>query len=305
MAVDYEKIWATNGTVTAPSDANYLLGFAQLGSAPPTEELFNFIQQNNDQKMKDLNDRMPDGSDFLPLIGGTDNPMTGPIVGAVGANIASSATLNLAAATGQIVHVTGTTAITAIIMAAGQWCEVIFDGSLTLTHHSTNNNLPGGANITTIAGDRATYWKDGTTVYCVNYQKSDGTAIAGIPSATAAEVKAGTVADKYVSPSTMVNHPGVAKKWVNFKGSDATIYSSYEISGVSRTATGTYIITFSFAFANTNYGVVGNAGESGGGSVRSVMPATKNTGSCVVEVRNDAAALADATWIFVEFYHNE
>ena len=55
--------------------------------------------------------------------------------------------------------------------------DVIFDGSLTLTHHATNNNLPGGQNITTAVNDRASYIGDGTTVYCVNYQKADGTAV--------------------------------------------------------------------------------------------------------------------------------
>jgi hypothetical protein len=52
---------------------------------------------------------------------------------------------------------------------------VIFDGVLTLTHHATNNNLPGGLNITTAAGDRAEYWSDGTTVYCKSYTRADGT----------------------------------------------------------------------------------------------------------------------------------
>jgi len=54
------------------------------------------------------------------------------------------------------------------------WRMVIFDGVLTLTHHATNNNLPSGANITTAANDRAVYWADGTTVYCVAYTKASG-----------------------------------------------------------------------------------------------------------------------------------
>ena len=93
-----------------------------------------------------------------------------------GADVASAATINLTTATGNGVHVTGTTPITAVTLGSGMWRMVIFDGILTLTHHATTNNLPGGANITTAAGDRALYWADGTTVYCAAYNKASGKA---------------------------------------------------------------------------------------------------------------------------------
>lgn len=93
-----------------------------------------------------------------------------------GADIASDATINLTTATGNGVHVTGTTTITAVTLGSGMWRMVIFDGALTLTHHATNNNLPGGANITTASNDRALYWADGTTVYCAAYMKASGKA---------------------------------------------------------------------------------------------------------------------------------
>ena len=93
-----------------------------------------------------------------------------------GANIASASTINLNTATGNRVHVTGTTTITAVTLTRGPR-TVIFDDVLTLTHHATTNNLPGAANITTAAGDRAIYESDGTTVFCVNYIKASGTAV--------------------------------------------------------------------------------------------------------------------------------
>lgn len=94
-----------------------------------------------------------------------------------GTAIASASTINLNTATGNRVHITGTTAITAVTLTRGPR-TVIFDGVLTLTHNATTNNLPGAANITTAAGDRAIYEGDGTTVYCVNYIKASGTAVA-------------------------------------------------------------------------------------------------------------------------------
>jgi len=99
-----------------------------------------------------------------------------------GTNIASAATINLNTATGNRVHITGTTTITAVTLTRGPR-TVIFDGILTLTHHTTNNNLPGAANITTAAGDRAIYESDGTTVYCVSYIKVSGAAVVTASSA--------------------------------------------------------------------------------------------------------------------------
>jgi hypothetical protein len=99
---------------------------------------------------------------------------------ATGASIASASTINLDTATGNRVHITGTTAITAVTLTRGPR-TVIFDGILTLTHNATTNNLPGAANITTAAGDRAIYESDGTTVYCVSYIKASGAAVVASP----------------------------------------------------------------------------------------------------------------------------
>ena len=100
-----------------------------------------------------------------------------------GANIASASTINLNTATGNRVHITGTTTITAVTLTRGPR-TVIFDDVLTLTHHATTNNLPGAVNITTAAGDRAIYESDGTTVFCVNYIKASGQTVVGGSSIT-------------------------------------------------------------------------------------------------------------------------
>lgn len=112
---------------------------------------------------------------YLALGGGT---LTGKLIFKAGLNdIASAATVDLAAATSNTAHITGATGIGAFTMTSGQVIDLVFDGILTLTHHATANNLPGGANITTAAGDRARYWYDGTTVWCVAYQKASGAAL--------------------------------------------------------------------------------------------------------------------------------
>jgi hypothetical protein len=64
-------------------------------------------------------------------------------------------------------------------VAADRQFTLQFDGILTMTHHATNLDLPGEANITTAAGDVATFQSTGAnTVQCINYTKADGTSIA-------------------------------------------------------------------------------------------------------------------------------
>lgn len=74
-----------------------------------------------------------------------------------GSDVASANALSLGD-DGNYFDITGTTAITSIgTKGAGTVVLLQFDGALTLTHHSTDLVLPGGANITTAAGDHAIF----------------------------------------------------------------------------------------------------------------------------------------------------
>lgn len=97
------------------------------------------------------------------------------------ANIASAATVDLSTATAAFVHVTGTTTITSLgTLQAGANRVVVFDGALTLTHNSTSLILPGEADVTTAAGDVATFRSEGSGNWrCVGYTRADGTPLAG------------------------------------------------------------------------------------------------------------------------------
>lgn len=94
-----------------------------------------------------------------------------------GADKASAGTVNLDTATGDLVDITGTTTITAITLAEGVEKTVRFTGILILTH-GASLVLPGGANITTAAGDFAVFrgYAAGV-VRCVDYTKASGQAV--------------------------------------------------------------------------------------------------------------------------------
>lgn len=87
------------------------------------------------------------------------------------ASIASAATVNIGAAAASVIHITGTTTITAFDAAiAGLERVLIFDGSLTLTHNATSLILPNGANIVTSAGNSAIFVSEGSGNWrCISF----------------------------------------------------------------------------------------------------------------------------------------
>ena len=144
----------------------------------------------------------------LPLAGGT---MTGPLTmsgaainEAEGGAIASATTIDLDAATGNFVHVTGTTTITTITLAQGAERTVVFDDALTLTDGASL--LLGGENISTAANDVAVFRGEGSGVTrLVDYsppQIATASRRGGVEKATQAETNAGT-ADKYPSAAEL------------------------------------------------------------------------------------------------------
>lgn len=95
-----------------------------------------------------------------------------------GADIASAASVDLTAATGNLVHITGNVTITAIAVAPGAQYTLIFDGTPTITN-SASLSLPGNVNIVAEAGDRVVVRGDtgGAVVTC--YTRASGKPLAG------------------------------------------------------------------------------------------------------------------------------
>jgi hypothetical protein len=80
---------------------------------------------------------------------------------------------------GSYFDVTGTTGFAAMTVSANKQFTLQFDGALIMTHHATNLDLPGGANITTVAGDVAVFQSTvANQVQCISYTRAAGTPIA-------------------------------------------------------------------------------------------------------------------------------
>ena len=115
--------------------------------------------------------------DTTPQLGGPLDTNSKAINESEGSAVASATTTNIYGGNdGNTLHITGTTTIVDFTDASsvGQWRRIIFDGALTLTHGS-GITLPGGANITTAAGDYAYVYADAVDAFTVApYVRADG-----------------------------------------------------------------------------------------------------------------------------------
>lgn len=111
------------------------------------------------------------------------------------ATIASSTTTDLASGLSHVVLISGTTAITSFgsnALTRDPIYYIRFSGILTLTHNATSLILPGGANITTAAGDTAVVKYEGSGNWRVlEYTRANGKAI--VSAANVEDMPAGSV----------------------------------------------------------------------------------------------------------------
>lgn len=169
--------------------------------------------------------------------------------------IASSGTTDVLGGTSVFSSVTGTTTITSLGTGANRYKIVRFTGALTLTHNATSLIIPGGANITTAAGDIMLIRSDASSnVRVVSYFPAAGI----IPYATQTNMETGTSTATVVSPGQQKNHPGHPKAWgfVTVSGGNPTLVTSYGVSGITDTGVGILGVTLSPAMSSANYAVV-------------------------------------------------
>lgn len=163
-----------------------------------------------------------------PVINGTSLVLSSFLNEAKGSNIASAATTDIGAATGNFVHITGTTTITALgTVQAGTRRVVTFDGVLTLTYNATSLILPGSANIITEADDCAIFESEGSGNWrCVSYQRKSGGPVVREFDIMCGSLTVFSPLDSsvtFVGPSTPLA-PSATDTVRQFRGIDGTIF---------------------------------------------------------------------------------
>lgn len=147
---------------------------------------------------------MYDGTDDIPMgyWDTTNNVFIPACIGAGTATIASASTVDLGSTPETSITISGTTTITSFgtSMKPGQAKIVTFSGALTLTHNGTSLILPGGANITTAAGDQAIVHCISSGNYRVMYARADGAAI--MPAGSVLQTLSTTKTDTFSTTGT-------------------------------------------------------------------------------------------------------
>lgn len=106
----------------------------------------------------------------------------------------------------------------------------------------------------------------------------------------------------------------LCKAWVRFNGNNGTIFSAYNVSGVSRTSTGHYTVNFAIALGDINpvwAGAVGDSGVAGGDSdhlIETAAPSNDGSGhASAIHVGNWASGPSiyqDAGTVMVQVFGN-
>jgi len=200
---------------------------------------------------------------------------------------------------------------------AGQWVVQNQSGSSAFT--LTVNNAAGGTSVTIPIGTVRSIYSDGTNVVYadtpssgefVNATVSGTLTVGGVLAlsgsdldgvATQLEALDGSDNTLVMTPlrtkqavgvsnspfvKTAINASGDApifacRAWVNFDGTvnPPTIRSSGNVSSVTRSSTGLYVVNFSTALPNSNYAVVygGNQSVNGADTTRAVISSMSST----------------------------
>ena len=156
---------------------------------------------------------------------------------------------------------------------------------------------------------------DATADYVVTYDASASGAKKVLlnlatPAASQAQQETATSNLVFVTPGRQHSHPSASKAWVNFvpRGTNGacTINASYGVSGVSRTAAGTYVVTFTTAMSSANYCCVGMAQQDFGLNV--ILSANSpGTTTCTVlsQIASTGAQSDAATNHHVTFFGDQ
>jgi hypothetical protein len=207
-----------------------------------------------------------DGAEDITLarINATDN--TVEWVESAEQDLASTTTTDLGSKTGRNLRITGTNTITGFGTSdAGVEKRLRFAASLTLTHNATSLVLPGGANITTAAGDVAVFRSEGSGNWrCVSYQ--DGvTAKLNAAQTFTAPQKADTLA---LTHNTAWDGSAKQHLTVDVNGSNFTIANpSAQTAGVYYAVRVEYTTTHTLAWGANFKGVSGITPTATAGAV--------------------------------------
>ena len=102
-----------------------------------------------------------------------------------------------------------------------------------------------------------------------------------------------------------ISQARIAKAWVNFNGTGTVaIRSSYNVSSITDSGTGTYVVNLSTATSDANYSVAGSVAGAGIIHFKTNQSATRTTSACPVYSLNSSHAATDGEFVEVQIFGN-
>jgi len=194
-----------------------------------------------------------------------------------GSTLTAAATVNLSLATGNFVHVSGTTTITSFgTVSAGARFIVCFDDAVVVTYNATTLIIPGAANITTTAGDCMMLISEGAGSWrVVGYFPGTGLPVGTVTAVTASSPlsSSGGNAPNLSIPQATGSQDGYldSADWTTFNNKLDTVDLTTDVTGILPVANGGSGTATPSLVAGTNVTISGSwpnqtINSSGGGS---------------------------------------
>ena len=112
-------------------------------------------------------------------------------------------------------------------------------------------------------------------------------------------------ADGVVVGTSGINASRIAKAWVNFNGTGTVaIRSSYNVSSITDSGTGSYVVNLSTAASAANYSVAGSVAGTAITHFKTNQSATRTTSACPVYSLNSSHSVADGEFVEVQIFGN-
>lgn len=213
-----------------------------------------------------------------------------------GSTLTAAATVNLSLATGNFVHVSGTTTITSFgTVSAGARFIVCFDDAVVVTYNATTLIIPGAANITTTAGDCMMLISEGAGSWrVIGYFPASGGGGGGTVTSVTATTPLSSTGGS--TPNISIQQASSSQDgyldsadWSSFNNKQDALSAGTGISIVSNTVTNTAPDQTVTLTPGTGIGVTGtypsftitNTSPSSGGTVTSIATSSPITGGTI------------------------
>lgn len=97
----------------------------------------------------------------------------------------------------------------------------------------------------------------------------------------------------------------LSKSWIGFDGGASTVFSSFNISSMTKTATGQYTVNLTRAMSDSLYSILSNGSNSGNGNSYMSLRGASNVitaSSYMLTGCNGANAITDMTWAYASIF---